>query len=172
MSSTFIVPPPGTECLGPSINATPTTRALQARIEFSDRFWGCWRLASDLTMQPSPRERPIPESRNSRNIQDFGRLFNGEAAKIAKRDELGLERVLLAKFFEGLVERDQLIALHPRGEIRQIHLDAIKFGAVLQPILAPSILHENPPHRFCSGGEKVAAGVESGEGRRDGVIEN
>ena len=95
----------------------------------------------------------------SGNAEDPTGFFVVQSHKKPKMNDFGLLRVFELQSRNSLIQREQVLGRHVT-----LHLDVLKrstarLPTVLQSLLSPRALNQDPPHRFRGSSEEVAAAV-------------
>ena len=93
---------------------------------------------AQLARQPDAGKAPIVRDRRSRNVQDLGHGFVGEASEEPQRHDAGLSSIVVGQTRERLVEVDEVDFRLRRGDGR-VERDAIP--------VAPALLRSPPATR-------------------------
>ena len=60
-------------------------------------------VTDDFTIEPRPRQVPIPFDRRGRDLEESGCVFNGQSAEIAQFDDSALLRVAGVQIFKRVI---------------------------------------------------------------------
>src|SRR5215208_5462717 len=109
----------------------------------------------EFAQEPRPRHVPVARDRGVPDAQDFGGLFDREAAEVAKLDDACLARVEACEFLECLVERNDLRLL-PRGRLRRlIERDLARGATALLAAAPPRVVNQDAAHCLRGDAEEV-----------------
>src|SRR5262249_35790922 len=111
--------------------------------------------------EPRPGETPLSVSRCARDVEELGRLFDGQAGEEMQLDELRRLGVGLGQSCEGLVQGDDLVRERSQGQFLVSQLNTLEGAAMLDGFFASGTLDQNTPHGLGSGREKVSLPVKT-----------
>src|SRR6266851_3697481 len=115
--------------------------------------------AGNLKVQPGACIRPVSMCGNPRYSENFRRLLNRHAAKIAESYKLGFDGIFFLEFLQGLIEGDQFLRRHAGWQVGDLDLNPLKLAAVLDTLLAPGVFHEDALHGFGCRSEEVPPAI-------------
>jgi len=113
--------------------------------------------ARQFSSQPRFGKFPVPFYAGNGDLKCLGRLLQAQAGKEAQFDHACLARVHFLQGFQGVVKRDQVLAVVPRGIQRLIESDVLEASAALVRQVRSRGIYENPPHDLRRDGKEVGA---------------
>src|SRR5262245_7176201 len=91
---------------------------------------------ADFAVQPGTRITPIALCRYAGDPQHLGGLLVAQARVEAELDQLGPDRIFRGEARHGLIESEQILPGHRRGEVGQLDVRARDPAAVLATTFA------------------------------------
>lgn len=114
-------------------------------------------VLAQLRQEVGPCIRPVGVGGSGRNAKELGGFWNGETPKIAELNELCDHGFLGSEPVQRLVERQDVDSKLGRCHEVRMQLFLGPIAAMLQAILAPSVLDQDPSHGLRRRGEEMAA---------------
>ena len=112
-----------------------------------------------LAEEPDAGEGPVALDGAWRDVEDFGDLFDGEAAEIAKLDDASLAGVLGGELGEGLIDGGDFVeAVGGDGEV-VVHLDTTETAGATLGIVLTGVVDEDLAHDVGGEADEVGAAV-------------
>ncbi len=113
--------------------------------------------SGELIMEPGFGHSPFPFDGGGGQTDDFGHLFDGEAAKEAEFDDFGLVGVELVEAIKGLVEFVEGDGWSGGEADRVVEGDLLGVAASFQGILGASVIDEDAAHELGGDAEEMGA---------------
>jgi len=101
-------------------------------------------------------------NRGLRNAEHLGDLFVGEAGEETELYQFGLLRVVFGKLIQRLVQTQEFLVVHVRGEVETVEVHAFHTATMAHIIFASGIVNQYAPHGLGGCGEKVGAILPGG----------
>src|ERR1700756_1886577 len=110
-------------------------------------------------MQPGFRHGPVALHGGRRDLENLGRVFDGQPTEEAQLYDLTLLLINLREFRQGSVEGQHIdVAVRARDK-RLIERDLAGAIAALGGILGARVIHKYPAHHLGSDSEEVSAAL-------------
>src|SRR5258706_7370788 len=114
----------------------------------------------DLVIEPGSGMRPIIPGGAGGNVQERGRLFNGQASEIPQLYEVGLNLVMSSEFIERVIDREKLVVDAGGGEIQLLNIQLHLPATVTHGAFATSPVDEDAAHRLSGSRKKMGTACE------------
>ena len=111
-------------------------------------------LTAQLSVQPDLRGAPVAPDGDRRNLEDYRRLLDREAAEKAHLDDLDLSGIDAGERVQGIIESDEVdgrVVAQDSGFVQRDVLDA----ASAFEVVPSSSLHKNATHQLRRDGKEV-----------------
>src|SRR5438034_3872042 len=117
------------------------------------------RSAPKLAVQPGASVIPVTVGRCGRDANGFAGLFHRQAGEVTQLDESCRGGIGRSQFAESVVDGEKLIRWGGGGDIDGIDIESLELAPALFATLLSRAIHQDAPHRFGSGSEKVPARI-------------
>src|SRR5687767_4966100 len=114
-------------------------------------------LPFHLPQQKGAGAPPFAADGVGRDLEDFGRLLDREAAEVAQLDDARLALVNLLQLDERLVERNQLAGPLVRQQRGLVERKRARAAAALLVAARARVVNQDAAHRLRGDGEEVCA---------------